>query len=425
MSEDTPVYQVDPTPERAPEATSAASAPAGPQASPAGDHLADTDARRAQPLAALRTVSEQANAAEQELARRLRSMSTELPEDPDSEKFGQALQSMRPHFQDRTSFVHFVCEQLIERGVPPNSSNIQKLAKWGSSSDMSADVRAWWPVFAQRLRGANPRIPAAARPRFNELAEQIYGLALSLAQTPLAAFKADMEERVKESLARQEELSDTLATLRSDHSRLRMQADSWSKEAAQLSGALKAAVGELEQQARSHAEVTAKMRQDHERAVDQLNKRHTEAMHLRERELSDERQARQSLTREAAANLQTTKDAHAQVVQSLQASITRLEDLVDSTRRDAAVQVDAARQDAREAHKRASATELRLEEARTVERALREQITRAEVAHQQAQAQLQSAAKTIEALQAELVQAREKAAQAAQADATPAAGKRK
>ena len=75
------------------------------------------------------------------------------------------------------------------------------------------------------------------------------------------------------------------------------------------------------------------------------------------------------------------------------------------------MQVDAARQDAREATKRAAGTEAKLEEARALERTLREQITRLDVAHQHAVAQLQAAGKTIEGLQVELAQAREQVAE--------------
>ena len=108
-----------------------------------------------------------------------------------------------------------MCDQLIERGVAPNSSNIQKLAKWGSSSDMSADVRAWWPIFAQRLRGARPSMPAAARPLANELFERIYGLPLQMVELPVKAFVDDMTTQLQDAQAREDDLSEQLAALRS------------------------------------------------------------------------------------------------------------------------------------------------------------------------------------------------------------------
>lgn len=365
--------------------------------------------------ARLQAIVEQTHAAQHDLARKLRALSTELPDDPESPAFFEQLQALRKHFEDRSSFVFFVCDQLIERGVPPNSSNIQKLAKWGSSSDMSADVRDWWQVFARRQRGARPTMPAAARPLANQLFERLYELTLQMVEQPVKAFVDDMTTQLQDAQTREHALAEQLAGLRSTHERLRVQADALADDNARQGGELTAARAELDRQARAHAARLAEMEQAHAAQISRLAQERELEISRRDAQLAEERQARASQAREAAAAAQAQQEAHALVVQSMQASITRLERLVDDTRRDAAVQVDAARQDAREANKRTAASEAKLDEARSVERTLREQIIRLEVAGQQTAAQLQAANtaiqaadSTIEALRAELQQVAER-----------------
>jgi len=67
-----------------------------------------------------------------------------IPEDPASESFAESILAMRRFFEDRYEYSAFICEQLALRGVPPNTSNVATIGKWGSRRDVSNDVKSWY-----------------------------------------------------------------------------------------------------------------------------------------------------------------------------------------------------------------------------------------------------------------------------------------
>jgi hypothetical protein len=106
-----------------------------------------------------------------------------------------------------------VCEELARRGESPNSANVLRCGRWGSSVAVAADVRAWYSRLASDLASRQPEIPDGARRSANALLEQMWDIAYGHARAPLVseleAVKAELEserQALKERTATLEQL---------------------------------------------------------------------------------------------------------------------------------------------------------------------------------------------------------------------------
>ncbi len=141
-----------------------------------------------------------AYAAELEAREALASLRLRLPPDWQSEDFVEGLASIREtQFSagERTLFNSLVCEELARRGEPPNSANVLRCGRWGSTVAVAADVRAWYSRLASEIASRQPEIPDGARRAANALLEQMWAIAYGHARSPLvdelAAARAELE----------------------------------------------------------------------------------------------------------------------------------------------------------------------------------------------------------------------------------------
>jgi hypothetical protein len=141
-----------------------------------------------------------ASAAELEAREALASLRLRLPPDWQSEDFVEGLASIREtQFSagERTLFNSLVCEELARRGEPPNSANVLRCGRWGSTVAVAADVRAWYSRLASEIASRQPEIPDGARRAANALLEQMWAIAYGNARSPLvdelAAVRAELE----------------------------------------------------------------------------------------------------------------------------------------------------------------------------------------------------------------------------------------
>ena len=141
-----------------------------------------------------------ASAAELEAREALASLRLRLPADWQSEDFLEGLASIRvTQFSagERTLFNSLVCEELARRGEPPNSANVLRCGRWGSTVAVAADVRAWYSRLASEIASRQPEIPDGARRAANALLEQMWAIAYGHARSPLvdelAAVRAELE----------------------------------------------------------------------------------------------------------------------------------------------------------------------------------------------------------------------------------------
>jgi hypothetical protein len=129
-----------------------------------------------------------ASAAELEAREALASLRLRLPPDWQSEDFVEGLASIREtQFSagERTLFNSLVCEELARRGEPPNSANVLRCGRWGSTVAVAADVRAWYSRMASEIASRQPEIPDGARRAANALLEQMWAIAYGHARSPL------------------------------------------------------------------------------------------------------------------------------------------------------------------------------------------------------------------------------------------------
>ncbi len=139
-------------------------------------------------------------AAELEAREALAALRLRLPPDWQSEDFVKGLASIREtQFSagERTLFNSLVCEELARRGEPPNSANVLRCGRWGSTVAVAADVRAWYSRLASEIASRQPEIPDGARRAANALLEQMWAIAYGHARSPLVneleALRAELE----------------------------------------------------------------------------------------------------------------------------------------------------------------------------------------------------------------------------------------
>lgn len=314
-----------------------------------------------------------------------------LPEDVNSPQFIEGLQLLRGNYADRTSFNHFVCDELARRAIPPNSANVLKYGRWGQSVAVAADVRSWFAHVSRRLSARHANIPDVCQQQFNALGEQFWALALDHAQKPL-----------------QEELA-------------RVQ-DACAREVSQLQGRLDATITARDV-AEQQLHTQIKALEDQAEALDERLQKASGALEqgkvdlslMQERALAAERaleQARQdfevrvgALQAAAQADKSAREQAHKEAVDLLQAANVKLDAQFEAARREAATQIDKARQDARAAEDRSKEAQARADSARAETESVREQLVKMTVAQARS-------ARDQEALQAQLEKSQADAAAA-------------
>lgn len=322
-----------------------------------------------------------------------------LPADASAPEFTDQLQALRSQFEDRTSFNFMVCDELARRGIPPNSNSVLKVSKWGSSNSVASDVRAWYASLARRLQASHANIPDAARTRANQLFEQLWTLALSLSVEPFT-------QRIRETQELAQKTESQRAQLAAVRDRLRGDVDS---------------LGERLSVAQQRCE-TLELTRENERAAHQAQiatlqssiaeaalSQSAEVTRLT-RELADERQVASDRLGEAQRQAAAATAGYAEGLAKARNEQEILRTRLDNIHKETALQIDAARQDMRDANARAAqsgqvATTLRAEGA-----ALRDKLAEALIAAAQKDARAADLQKQVGQLQAQLTAPKERPA---------------
>lgn len=342
-------------------------------------------------------------------------------ESVDAPEFSPALLAQRTVYEaqglPRQRFNAMVCDELARRGVTPTAALVLKLGRWGSTGHVVEDVSKWYASLAQRLSVRHAHIPDPVQHEASKLFEALWDLAATQIADPLReqlqVQKAAFDE---ECLRLKAEIALTTAA-----------ADKRAQDQAHVIGALSQDL----QQARQ--ELAAKVAQNSALAQD-LAKSQT-SLEVAERALvaaqQDYMRRASDAQAKALADQEAKQAVHDAVVQGLQAQIARLEADVAHQRKDAALAIDQARQDARDANKRADASQgsvdALLAEASGLKDRLSEQtIEMARLQRDMAQAGERAAAAeaTVEDLRAKLAAA-QAAAQKSGKAASPANEKAK
>lgn len=274
-----------------------------------------------------------------------------LPADPESLEFTHRLQQLRGQFEERTSFNFMICDELMRRGVPPNSRNVIKVGRWGASTAVASDVRAWYASLARARQATHANIPDVARVRANKLLEQLWALALGLSAEPLGTRIKQLEELQLHTEKERDQAVESLQDLAHKHEALAE---------------------------RLRAAEIAHEQLEHRRA-EELTAHHAEIAALQHSIADAALIHSQELNRAALALAEVQKQA-GEAASAAHGAHTALQGKVDAVRREAAQQVDNARQDMRDANTRADNAERVAETARAAESALREQLAAATIA---------------------------------------------
>ena len=323
-----------------------------------------------------------------------------LPDDVESPQFAEGLQLLKANYADRTSFNHFVCEELARRGIPPNSHNVLKFGRWGQSVAVASDVRSWFAQVSRRLSARHANIPDTCQQQFNALGEQFWALALDHVGKPLKQELLRVQDESTKEVANLQARLDAVTAAR-DRAEQHLQA-----RISELGDTIEAQERRLQQAAEAAAQGRTELRLALERAVGA------------ERALEQARQDFESrfsaLQSAAQADKAAREQAHKEATELLGAANTRLEAQIDQVRREAAAQIDKARQDARGAEDRARQEQARADTARAETESVREQLMKKSVEHARS-------LRDLELLQAQLQESQQAAAQVAQAEAEQAA----
>jgi hypothetical protein len=299
-----------------------------------------------------------------------------LPDDVENPMFSEGLRLLRSSYRDRTSFNHFVCDELARRGIAPNSANVLQYGRWGQSVAVAADVRAWFAQLSRRLSERHANIPDVCQRQFNALGEQFWALALEQVGKPLR------EEllRTQEAAAREAESAAArqaaLATA-SDLAEKRFQA-----QIAELEEQIGALEHQLQQSRGAADQARTELRSTRDRAA---------AAELALESARKDYESRQrALEAAAEADKKAREHAHAETVAMLNAANERLQTQHDLARKESAAQVDKARLDARAAEDRARQEQLRADTARSETEIVREHLSNERIAHARTQRDLEA-----------------------------------
>lgn len=301
-----------------------------------------------------------------------------LAQDIDAPAFSQGLQLLRARYTTRTGFNFLVCDELARRGAPPNSANVLRYGRWGKSAHVAADVRAWYAQLARRLSSQHANVPDVTRQAFNTLGEQMWLLAQDHVGQPMRDRLVELQARMDEQKVA---LEDQCAALERRNEELDRQNQERTAQAAEREGTLERAI---EQRATENANLTGRI-QTLEAELHRARAAFEQARRDHETQMAGQLER---LTAQKAAS-ETEKialeQAHAQIIRQMEAASARLDAQFDALRKDSAIQIDRARQDAKAADARAEAEQKRLAAVRGEAEAAREQLigAKVELAHAQ------------------------------------------
>ena len=91
------------------------------------------------------------------------------------EELSSWAQRVRPSFgKNRQNYNFAVCDALAATGFAPTANMLLRVGRWGTSSSVQADTKAWFQALAERLKQLEASIPLAARRQANQLIEALY-----------------------------------------------------------------------------------------------------------------------------------------------------------------------------------------------------------------------------------------------------------
>lgn len=293
--------------------------------------------------------------------------SLDIPADPDSAAFSEALQLLRPNYPDRTAYNFMVADQLARRSVAPNSVNVRVIGKWGNANSVSADVKAWYAGLASRLSANHAKVPEAVQRGANTLIEQMWALVTKAVKEPalqqITSLKADLATATEElAIANQrlKDLTDELEETKSEGARATDEL--WAKIHDSA-----ARVADL------YAQVTQLQESISQKALEHQQELRAQAGKYEEQMLS-ERRAHQDEIRAAAADLAAANGR-----------INQERDRLDAATQSHALAIDRYRQDVKEANQRADAAAVATRQAEEKIDSLKEQIATGAIREARAQ----------------------------------------
>lgn len=277
----------------------------------------------------------------------------------------QEIRERRGLFDSRSDYNTMVCDELMRCGQIPTQKSVLAVGKWGSAKDVSRDVALWRQSFSKRLYPGP--LPFAAQRLANQMLAQLMDLSKKAVADPLEAQVRSLEALVEKNRQdHQREVEELTAKLAKSMERTVQ----LTEELSQSTTLLQRQKDELDKASErihglesSVVTLNVEKRQIEASAKDTLS--HLEARHTRERT---------SLAEAHAAQLAQVKEDHRLTVSEHKARITTLESSVESAGRQAAAQIEAARQDAKRWQEQARAATEQIDRARTAENDAREKL---------------------------------------------------
>ncbi len=322
-----------------------------------------------------------------------------LPSDPTSEEYQNRLQELRKSFPGRRSFNFMVCDELARRGVTPTQTTVLAVSKWGTTSYVAADVADWYASLSRKLGRLHADIPVEVRVSANALFEQLWNLAGQEKTAPLRDRIEVLEKQLANAnlvLAETTELA-TGSQARVDS--LSAMLASAEARADELGARQKAAESALAQEQEKKSSEIADLTRQHELELESA------ALRLAEAQAEAIRRVDQ-----AQARLDEVQRRHAEEIRARLEAETRIADEMIALRKDASLQIDRARQDAKDAAARANAAEQRVTQAHAVEANLRDQLAAAGIEAARRDMAIQAREAEIAALSASVIELRTKLA---------------
>lgn len=313
----------------------------------------------------------------------------DLPADPESIEFAQALQALKPLFGSRTEYNFMVCDQLALRGMSPNGLNVRKAGSWGAPVAIGADVKAWYTALSARLSSEHAKIPEASRRSANSLLEQLWTLAQEGVGSPLAEKLAEAET----ALATERDAHLTaMATTQQEH---RAELESLRQAAAEAANELNSLHVDISQ---TRADL-ADTRRDNEALVAEvatLRSSIAEAALTHEREKREMAQAHEVAMQGLRAEAKDAAQEHARSEAALREQLAAERTRLDEASKAHALTLDGFRQDLRAAMQRGDQALAANAQEKAVASELREQLASATVERSKLERQASDAKDALE-----------------------------
>lgn len=275
------------------------------------------------------------------------------------------IRSRRPMFDARGDYNAMVCDELLRCGEIPTQKNVLTVGKWGSAKDVSRDVSTWRQSFTKRLQPGP--LPFAAQRLANQMLAQLMDLCRKTAAEPMEAAVTALQSQLDQvQAAREQERQELQQALAQATER----ATQLTEELAQTTTLLQRQSDEM---GRCQERITAL-----ESSVVTLNveKRQIEssARETISRLESAYDRERTSINEANARLVEQIKDENRAAIAELKARITSLDAAVDGANRQAAVQIEVARSDAKKWQEHARAATEQIDKARAAEIEAREKL---------------------------------------------------